>query len=675
MRWKGCLGIGALLLIGILIATVAFGSLGGDDSSTLETVAVERGNLTISVSGSGTVAAEHTLDLPFQTSGRVETVLVAEGDEVQTGQMLARLETRELKLALADAEANLEAAQASLEQAQKGNATPYDLESARASVDQSAAQLRQQVNGNATTGDIASAQANLRSAQAQLGQQLTNSEAEIADAASRLRVAQSNLDDLLAGPKPEDLSVAQRNYDQALAQYNGEVVNLQETRDRLSLEKTQAQQAMEQAAISVQTAQSEYSTAYWRYQGVRDDGTVPETTEMASLNPDTLTDYGQLTEAEAFRQAQLKLQDAETALEKAQVAFENAQQAEITGVQQAEQSLTSAEATLRDAQVQLEVEQAGATEAERIEAQEAVEQARIELERLQNSRDAEIVQSQAAVDQAAANLLQLQEGGSEAEIAAAQASLEQAQAQYEELTAPATETDLRIEQTAVRQAENDLERARIDLEHAELVAPFAGVVTAVDIVPGSVMGESTTAISLIDRDPLHVDLTLNENDVTQAAIGQKVALSISALPDWEATGTVTYVAPVSEADSEVVTYRVRVSFPDTDERVKVGMTADLEIITSSVDQALLVPNTALVPDGNDQTVLVVDPQSQLSRAVVVKVGLTDGTRTQIVSGLEEGQQIVAQPTLADGTSTNRGFFAVPSGPPPGGGSNRMRSLW
>jgi len=252
---------------------------------------------------------------------------------------------------------------------------------------------------------------------------------------------------------------------------------------------------------------------------------------------------------------------------------------------------------------------------------------------------------------------------------------------------------------AVVQAENDLERARINLEEAELAAPFAGVVTFVDVTPGSVVGESSTVFTLIDRDPLHVDLTLNENDVTQVAVGQQVTLSIGELPDWEAEGTVTYVAPVAEEDTDVVTYLVRVSFPDTDERVKVGMTADLEIVTASADNVLLVPNTALIspgdlqqmpsvgqqtndqqmsadarqmPSGDRQIVLVMEPGAETPRPVTVETGLTDGSFTEITVGLEKGATIVAQPAAQGGgqqsESNGPGFLSgPPSGGRPGGG--------
>ncbi|MGF2075952.1 efflux RND transporter periplasmic adaptor subunit, partial [Enterococcus casseliflavus] len=80
---------------------------------------------------------------------------------------------------------------------------------------------------------------------------------------------------------------------------------------------------------------------------------------------------------------------------------------------------------------------------------------------------------------------------------------------------------------------------------------------------------------LIDRSTLHVDMALSENDVARVQIGQPVTITIDALDDWAAQGKVSYIAPAATISNGVVTYPVRVSFPDGDARVKVGMTANI----------------------------------------------------------------------------------------------------
>src|SRR5262249_50428904 len=161
-----------------------------------------------------------------------------------------------------------------------------------------------------------------------------------------------------------------------------------------------------------------------------------------------------------------------------------------------------------------------------------------------------------------------------------------------------------IQQASITQAEQSLQQAQLKLDQATLKAPFAGVVTAVNIVPGSNASSASPAVSMVDRSTLHVGLKLSENDVANVQLNHPVALTIDALKDWNVKGTVSYIAPSAETSNGVVTYRVRVDFPDSDPRVKVGMTANLSITTAQKDGVLLVPNSALLPKGSSHVVQV-----------------------------------------------------------------------
>jgi multidrug efflux pump subunit AcrA (membrane-fusion protein) len=143
--------------------------------------------------------------------------------------------------------------------------------------------------------------------------------------------------------------------------------------------------------------------------------------------------------------------------------------------------------------------------------------------------------------------------------------------------------------------------------------------------------------------------------VTKVQLGQAVTLTIDSLSGWRATGNVSYIAPTAETTNDVVTYGVRVSFPDADQRVKVGMTANVDITTATKNDVLLVPNTALLPKGAGRVVRVPNASGQGTHEVDVQIGLTDGTNTEIVSGLKEGDPIVALPsTSSAGTSAGGG---------------------
>ncbi|NTW96946.1 MAG: efflux RND transporter periplasmic adaptor subunit [Oscillochloris sp.] len=472
--------------------------------------------------------------------------------------------------------------------------------SAQANLDSARLKLTQIQEGNATPEDLAGQQASLASAEAQLEKTRTGdvTAADIASASAQLRSAQAKLDDLKAGPKPAALASAQASYDQAQT-------TLTAQRASLATAKEKALSAVTQAADTLRTKQDAYSTIYWA-------------NRERENQPGGLSQSAKDSEAAALRE----VASAEASLRQAQLAYEQAKQDEITG-------LATAESRLRDADQQLRTAREGATALE-------------------------ITQAQASVDQAQASLTKLRQGGTAAAVAIAQASVDQARAKLTALTAPATATDIQIQQASIAVAEQSLKQAQLDLDHATLTAPFAGVVSAVNIVPGSPASSGSSAISLLDRSILHVDLTLSENDVAKVALGQQVALTIDALKTWGAAGTVSYIAPAATTTNGVVTYAVRVSFPDSEAQVRVGMTANLVITTDEHADVLVVPASALLPKGAGYSVQLRSADGKTTSEVDVQAGLSDGVNTEIISGLQAGDTVVTNPSTT--TTTRGGMF-------------------
>ena len=590
--WGAWLAAGVALIVIMLVAALLLARRGAGASAAVATTAVAAGSVVASVDGSGPVAAAQSLDMPFQTAGTVTRVLVKEGDAVKAGQALALLDDRDLLLQVASAQASLDSANAALAQARQGNATEPELAAQRAAVRNAQANLDKARSNNITAADIAKDQAALKSALADL--------------------------EALKNPSPADLSAAQLKVQQAQA-------DLQSTRDNDSKAKTQAEIQLHQAGDALTQAQAGYATAKQNWEYVQETGadpTNPTTTDASGkTRTNKLNEVQQRQYYETFVQAEAAMRSAEKDVQLAQLSYDNARQTEVTNIQ-------NKEAALADAQRQLEA--------------------------LKRPSASDIAKVQASVDQARAQLQKDQQGGTKADIAAAQANLDQSKANLSKLTAPATATDLQVKQASVAQAEQSLKQALLKLEQATLKAPFDGLVTDVAVVPGSVVSGGAAAVSLIDRSTLHVDLKLSENDVAKVELGQKVALTIDALKDWKAQGAVSYIAPSAETSNDVVTYAVRVSFPDSDTRVKVGMTANLSITTAKKDGVLLVPNSALLPKGAGHAVQVLGADGAAAE-VEVQTGLSDGANTEITSGLKAGDRIVTNPN-ATSTPSSRGPF-------------------
>ncbi|MFZ9857694.1 MAG: efflux RND transporter periplasmic adaptor subunit [Roseiflexaceae bacterium] len=522
-------------IVGLAAILSACGAPAASDQTASDTTTVTRGNITATISGSGSISAAQTVDLAFQTSGVVAEIMVDEGDSVATDQVIAVLDTRDLTLQVASAQAALDSANARLAQVTQGNTRPADLTSAQA--------------------QLASAQAQLTSARERLAALRNPSASAISSAELRVTQAQTSL---------------------------------QTTRDSSSATKTKAEIDLAKASESLIQAQSKFANARDNWQWVQDYGTDPSTGRR--IGESAINNY-----RDTFVAAESSVRTAEQTVTQAQITLNNAREAEIANVTQAEQSL-------KDAQVQLEA--------------------------LRNPTASDIAAAVATVQQ------------NEAAVASAQASLDK-------IVVPGTETDVAIQQAAVTQAEQSLAQAKLRLDNATLKAPFAGVISSVNIVVGQTT--SGAAVQLIDRDPLRIELNLSENDIVQVAIGDAVDITVDAIRDWQQTGTITAIAPAANTTSGVVGYSARVDFTDNDPRLLVGMTANLTIVTDQRENILIVPNSALLPKGTGRVVQVVGTDGQ-PQEVDVTIGISDGIVSEVLNGLEEGQIIIATPTnrTADG---------------------------
>jgi HlyD family secretion protein len=149
----------------------------------------------------------------------------------------------------------------------------------------------------------------------------------------------------------------------------------------------------------------------------------------------------------------------------------------------------------------------------------------------------------------------------------------------------------------------------------------------------------TQFLVLDNVNSFRVVVPFEESDAAKVAPNQKVNVTFDAIPDLTRTGTVLSVSPSGADISSVINYYVTVVLNETDPRLKDGQTAQVRVVTNQVDNVLTVPNSAVRRRGEQTTVTVVDPngtQEQMS----FQAGLVGDTRTQVISGLSEGQQVV-----------------------------------
>lgn len=149
----------------------------------------------------------------------------------------------------------------------------------------------------------------------------------------------------------------------------------------------------------------------------------------------------------------------------------------------------------------------------------------------------------------------------------------------------------------------------------------------------------TQFIVLDDVNSFQVVVPFEESDAAKVAPNQKVNVTFDAIPDLTRAGTVVSVAPAGSNISSVINYYVTVVLNEIDPRLKEGQTAQARVITNQVEDVLTVPNSAVRKRGDQSTVTVIDPNGT-QQQVRFQAGLVGDDRTQVISGLREGQQVV-----------------------------------
>ena len=149
----------------------------------------------------------------------------------------------------------------------------------------------------------------------------------------------------------------------------------------------------------------------------------------------------------------------------------------------------------------------------------------------------------------------------------------------------------------------------------------------------------TQFIVLSGLDQLQVVLPFEESDAAQIKKGQSVDVQLDAVPGLQAKGTVVSVSPSATAIGNVVSYYVTVSLDTRDPRERDGQTAQVTVLTAERNDVLTVPNTAVRQQGGASTVVVYEPTGD-QRTVSFQAGLVGADRTEVVSGLNEGDRVV-----------------------------------
>ncbi len=236
--------------------------------------------------------------------------------------------------------------------------------------------------------------------------------------------------------------------------------------------------------------------------------------------------------------------------------------------------------------------------------------------------------------------------------------------------------DIEQQVALVASAQAQVAAAQRDVDNTVLRAPVAGTVSVINgvvgeyiqpsantsplapgsdaAIPGLEVNSSTSLgntatgpqrpggtqfLVLSEINTFQVVVPFEESDAAKVGPNQKVEVSFDAVPDLTRAGTVVAVAPAGSSISSVINYYVTVVLNETDPRLKDGQTAQARVLTNQVEDVLTVPNSAVRKRGDQSSVTVVDADG-VEQQVRFQAGLVGDDRTQVISGLKEGQQVV-----------------------------------
>ena len=213
-------------------------------------------------------------------------------------------------------------------------------------------------------------------------------------------------------------------------------------------------------------------------------------------------------------------------------------------------------------------------------------------------------------------------------------------------------------QQQIASAREEVQRAQTNLGYATITSPIDGIVLKKTVEEGQTVAASFSTPELFtiaqDLTNMQVIANIDEADIGEVREGERVSFTVDAYPNDVFDGDVKQVRQEATTTNNVVTYEVVISAPNADLKLKPGLTANVTIYTAEMRDVVAVSSKALrftptketvgkrkIVDTNAKTKLWKIDNNNIT-AIPVTVGMTDGIHTQIIKGVERGQEIITE---------------------------------
>ena len=634
--WPG--RIFALALVAMVVggAVIASRINAAPAKAELRTSTVTRGSVTQAVAVSGSVNTAGQVKLNFKSTGRLAEVYVSVGQQVAVGQALAKLDTTDLEIALTQAQAGMQSANAKYQQTLAG-ATPEDVAIAKQAVDNAQRSLEE--SQRTTSNDLTSAQQGLAKIDASYSAARTNF--------TTLSTALPNdigaIGTTLADAKMR--STATINDIQASVRPTQEVLN---ARSAVLAADSAIARAQSSLSGTSQTALGDYGNARDALVAVilkfdsalragRDTSGISQEYQVAQVA------YASAATrlAGAFDSTTAAIQDAQSSASSAQTILNGATVRTYPDLDTARADLTSLQASLSASSQQVDTVRSRITQAGNA---------------LTGVTDA-ISGSYASAQQ---NVASTQERGNSS-VSSAQNSLQNAQLSLQKTSAGPKSYDIAASYASVLSAQASLLKAQNDLDSAVLKAPVTSIVAQINNQIGeNVTGGTNGFMLLANVSSYALHGTVGEADVAKLKLSQVASVTVDAVGTARMTGKVTSIDPVATIQQGVPVYGVDVTIDIPNPQVRAGMSGTANVVIASKQGVLTVPNLAIRSQGGRRFVQVLKDGEAVDTDVTF--GIANDTVTEVASGLEEGQTVVLPQPRAGATNRPGGFGPGPGGP-------------
>ncbi len=606
------------------------------DNVEYSTVSLKKQNLVQTVSEIGAVKASQEIGLNFLQSGNLKKVNIKVGDSVKTGDVLAELDYSAVLIQKEQAEAALSIAKTNQDKIKKGsssedlavleaqvsqaessyNSAKENLEKTRKIVEENISQAQKSLNDLQSANDevpmaikqaLESAKINLANTQKTTKQTLDNSQSSLLssldynyslaksslDAIKRI-LDDDNLDSVFSVKNYYYKTETEKQYNQTIEKSSQIKTYIDEARKNPS--KDNLKTASEQLGSFLQEIFSVLNNCF----------SALENSVISSDFPQSSLDAFK-TNVNANKDL---INAAISSNQNSYFTFNNAVLNYDTSVIVASDAVKQAEANLSD----------------------AILTASNSLSSIKISGDHQLSTAQSQVDSAYKNY-------------------DVVRLQLVKMKAGASYDDLKLAQSQVDQAVANLDLINKQIENNIIKAPIDGKITEINYEIGEQVLNASPVINMLADDNFEIEVFISESDISKIKVNNKADITFDAFgDDYKIIGHVYFIDPAATSISDVIYYKVKINFTEDEINknnfvVKSGMTANVDIITNSKDNVLVIPNRAILNKDNGEQYVRILLNEEVKEIPVV-VGISgDQSMTEVYSEqLKEGDEIITSIT-------------------------------